>query len=249
MTAYGGFGVTLTPQFSVFALLLLELGFIFAIVGVRGGGERGLEWHLAARGRNRQRAFDDFIVAAEWLCSTGAASPSELAMVGGSNSGLLVAAVMCQRPLLFRAVLCIAPLLDMIRYHLFDHAMVWAQEYGTADDKDDFAALIAYSPYHQVRTHTLYPSILFISGDADTRCNPAHARKMTALLQEIAGSNRPVLLDCMAERGHSPVMPLSVRVDSLARRISFLCDQLGVPIRGDVNDSSVSSRFLVAPTS
>ena len=134
MTAYGGFGITMTPQFSAFLSILLELGFLFALPQIRGGGERGKQWHEAARRRNRQTAFDDFIAAAEWLSTQGFTSPQKLAIFGGSNSGTLVGAAMTQRPDLFRAVLCIAPLLDMVRYHLFDRARGWAEEYGTADD-------------------------------------------------------------------------------------------------------------------
>lgn len=229
MTAYGGFGVTLTPQYSPFVSVMLELGFLFAIPRIRGGGEHGKAWHEAARRRNRKVAFDDFISAAEWLCATGYTSPEQMAIFGGSNSGTLVGAAITQRPDLFRAALCIAPLLDMVRYHLFDRARMWTGEYGTADAPDDFAALLDYSPYHCIREEEDYPAVLFVCGDKDTRCNPAHARKMTARLQDRPSQRRPILLDHSVERGHSPTMPLKVRIDALTHRIAFLCHELGIP--------------------
>ncbi len=235
MTAYGGFGLTLTPQFSVFVSIMLELGFVFALPEIRGGGERGKSWHEAARGHNRQVAFDDFIAAADWLCENGFTSPDKLAVFGGSNSGILVGAAITQRPRLFRAALCIAPLLDMIRYHLFDRANGWAGEYGTADDPRDFQALVAYSPYHHVNEHTNYPAVLFVTGDQDTRCNPAHARKMAARLADRPVQSRAILLDHSVERGHAPTMPLAVRVDGLTHRIAFICRELGIPIPKEIH--------------
>jgi prolyl oligopeptidase len=228
MTAYGGFGITLTPQFSIFVSVMLELGFLFALPEIRGGEERGRVWHLAARGRSRQAAIDDFIAGAEWLSAEGITRPEKFAIFGGSNSGLLVEAAVTQRPDLFRAVVCIAPLLDMVRYHLFDRARVWAEEYGTADDPDDFRALHAYSPYHNVCEDKNYPAVLFVSGDKDSRCNPAHARKMTARLQDRPGQTSTILLDHSSQRGHAPTMPLAVRIDALTNRIAFLCHELGV---------------------
>jgi prolyl oligopeptidase len=229
MTAYGGFGLTTTPQFSAFVTVLLGLGFLFSVPEIRGGGERGRSWHEAARGRKRQVAFDDFIAAADWLCRESFTTPRQLAIFGGSNSGILVGAAITQRPDLFRAAVCVAPLLDMVRYHHFDRAHVWANEYGTAEDPDDFRALLGYSPYHRVQDETNYPAVLFVCGDRDTRCNPAHSLKMTARLQEREAQQYPILLDHSEERGHAPTMPLSVRVESLTRRIAFLCRELRVP--------------------
>ena len=173
-------------------------------------------------------AFDDFIAAAEWICNTGLTTPRQLGIFGGSNSGILVGAAITQRPDLFGAALCIAPLLDMVRYHLFDRARVWAAEYGTADDPDDFHALLAYSPYHNIRNYTDYPAIMLVCGDKDTRCNPAHSRKMAARLENRPAQSHPVLIDHSTERGHAPTMPLSVRVDALTHRIAFLCHELGL---------------------
>ena len=161
MTSYGGYGVSMTPQFSVFVSFLIERGCLFALPNIRGGSEFGSAWHDAAKRRHRQVAFDDFLAAAEWLIETGRTEPRKLAIFGGSNSGLLVGAAMTQRPELFRAVVCMVPLLDMLRYHLFDNAQVWQEEFGTADDSEDFKALLGYSPYHKVpRGHS-------ISGDHD----------------------------------------------------------------------------------
>ena len=220
----------MTPQFSVLVAFLIERGCLFALPNIRGGSEFGAEWHTAAKRRNRQTAYNDFLCAAESLMQSGRATPERLAIFGGSNSGLLVGAAMTQRPDLFRVVVCMVPMLDMLRYHLFDNAHVWREEFGTAEDPDDFAVLAGYSPYHQVRPGTAYPATLIISGDADRNCNPLHARKMTARLQSSNTSKNPILLDYSPFRGHSPVLPLSVRIEALTDRLVFLCDQLQLPV-------------------
>lgn len=230
MTSYGGYGVSMTPQFSAFVAFLIERGCLFALPNIRGGSEFGIEWHNAAKCRNRQVAFDDFLSAAEWLIDTGRTGPRKLAIFGGSNSGLLVGAAMTQRPDLFRAVVCMVPMLDMLRYHLFDNAHVWKEEFGTADDREGFAALFSYSPYHRVRDGAVYPATMIVSGDSDQNCNPLHARKMTARLQAASVSDRPILLDYSRHRGHSPVLPLSERIDALTDRMAFLCDQLQLAV-------------------
>jgi prolyl oligopeptidase len=228
MSAYGGFGVSATPQFSILVTILLELGAVFALPHIRGGGEFGRAWHEAARTKNRQTSFDDLLMAAEWLCHEGVTSPRQLAIFGGSNSGLLAGAAMTQRPDLFRAVLCIAPLLDMLRYECFDQAARWSHEYGSIDGPEEFGALYAYSPYHRIEDHTGYPAVMFVSGDKDERCDPAHVRKMAARLQDRDSQISPVIVDYSEERGHSPVLPLSTRVGALTRRIAFLCKELGL---------------------
>jgi prolyl oligopeptidase len=230
MTAYGGYGTSVTPQFSVFVAFLTEHGCVFALPNIRGGAEFGVEWHNAAKRRNRQTAYDDFLCAAEWLIKSGRTTQDKLAIFGGSNSGLLVGAALTQRPDLFRAVVCMVPMLDMLRYHLFDNAHVWRDEFGTADDPNDFAALVNYSPYHRVRQGVAYPATMFISGDADRNCNPLHARKMTARLQSANVSGHPIILDYSRFRGHSPVLPLSERVEGLTDRLAFLCDQLQLSV-------------------
>ena len=230
LTSYGGYGVSMTPQFSVFVAFLVERGCLFALPNIRGGSEFGAAWHIAAKRHNRQTAYDDFLCAAEWLIASGRSAPGKLAIFGGSNSGLLVAAAMTQRPDLFRAVVCMVPMLDMLRYHLFDNAHVWREEFGTAEDPDDFAVLASYSPYHRVQDGTAYPATMIVSGDADRNCNPLHARKMAARLQAANASGHPVLLDYSPFRGHSPVLPLSERIEALTDRMAFLCDQLGLPV-------------------
>lgn len=230
LTGYGGFGVSMTPRFSALVAVMLDLGCIFALPNIRGGSEFGKEWHQAARRRNRQVAIDDFIIAAEWLCANGMTQPERLAIFGGSNSGLLVAAAMTQRPDLFRAVLCLAPILDMLRYEQFGNARKWREEYGSVSDEQDFHALYAYSPYHHIREEIDYPATLFVSGDKDAQCDPAHVRKMAARLQGRVAQSRPILVDYCAERGHTPVLPLSVRIDALALRVAFFCHELGVSI-------------------
>jgi len=230
MTSYGGHGVSMTPQFSVFVAFLVERGCLFALPNIRGGSEFGVAWHEAAKRHNRQTAYDDFLSAAEWLIETERTTPESLAIFGGSNSGLLVGAAMTQRPQLFRAVVCMVPMLDMLRYHLFDNAHVWREEFGTAEDPDDFAVLVNYSPYHRVQDGIAYPATMIVSGDADRNCNPLHARKMAARLQAANASEHPILLDYSPFRGHSPVLPLSERIEALTDRMAFLCDQLGVPV-------------------
>jgi prolyl oligopeptidase len=230
MTSYGGFGVSMTPQFSVVLALMIELGLIFVIPHIRGGGEGGASWHRAAVGLSRQVAFDDFISAAEWLCREGITTPDRLAIFGGSNSGLLVAAVTTQRPELFRVVLCIGGLLDMVRYERFDRAAKWRDEFGSIQSETEFHALHAYSPYHRVDDSIDYPSMLFVSGDKDDRCNPAHSRKMVARLQLRSAQQNPILLDYATYRGHSPVLPLSIRIEALTFRLAFLCKELCIDI-------------------
>jgi prolyl oligopeptidase len=230
MTGYGGFGISMTPRFGVLVNFFMERGCIFALPQLRGGCELGEAWHLAGQRHSRQNAYDDFNSAAEWLIDQGYTSPRKLAIFGGSNAGLLVGVAMTQRPTLFRAVLCIAPILDMLRYHLFDVAAAWEDEFGIAENSDDFAVLYSYSPYHNLRAGVAYPATLIVSGDSDGQCNPLHARKMTARLQEVNSSDTPILLDYKELRGHSPVLPLRERIEALTDRVAFLCDQLGIPV-------------------
>ncbi len=228
MTSYGGYGIPTTPQFSIFVSFLMERGCLFALPNIRGGSELGVEWHNAGKRRHRQVVIDDFLAAAAWLIAGGRTTAQKLAIFGGSNSGLLVGAALTQRPDLFRAVVCMVPMLDMLRYHLFDNAYLWREEFGAADDPDDFPALAAYSPYHRVQDGIVYPATMIVSGDSDQNCNPLHARKMTARLQAANVSELPVILDYSRFRGHSPVLPLSERIEALTDRMAFLCDQLGL---------------------
>jgi prolyl oligopeptidase len=230
-TAYGGFGVNVTPAYSTFVTFLLQQGFRFAFANVRGGSELGTTWYLKGRRKNKPNTISDFIAGAEWLVASGFTTPKHLAIFGGSNAGLVVAAAMTKRPDLFRAVICLSSILDMLRYHKFDLAYRWIEEYGSSDDPGDFPILLSYSPYHSIQRDAIYPAALFVSGEADDRCNPLHIRKMSArLLEESAGCS-PVLVDISHVRGHSPTMSLTTRIDSLSDRLAFICDELHIEIQ------------------
>jgi prolyl oligopeptidase len=228
MTAYGGFNVSLAPSFSPEAAVWVENGGVFALPNLRGGGEFGENWHQAGMLQNKQRVFDDFLAAAEWLIANRYTNPSKLAITGQSNGGLLVGAALTQRPDLFHAVVCRYPLLDMLRYERFLVARYWVPEYGSADNPEQFKYLYAYSPYQNVKPGTKYPAVLFVTGDGDTRVAPLHARKMAALLQSATGSDRPILLSYDTKSGHSGGRPLSKQIDEFTDEISFLSWQLGV---------------------
>jgi prolyl oligopeptidase len=231
LTGYGGFGSCVTPRFTAFATFLMEQGFLFAVPALRGGSELGEQWHRAGKRENRQNSFNDFVAAAEWLVREQRSISGRIAIGGGSNAGLLVGAAITQRPDLFRGAICLGPLLDMARYHLFDFAAGWADEYGSPEDQEDFQSLLAYSPYHHVLGGGAYPAVLLISGDADTRCNPMHARKMAARLQAATSSSRPVLLDYKPAWGHTPVQPFSTKIEDLTDRLAFVCHEVGVPVQ------------------
>jgi prolyl oligopeptidase len=231
LTGYGGFGSCVTPRFTAFATFLMEQGFLLAVPALRGGSELGEQWHRAGKARNRQNSFNDFAAAAEWLIREQRSPSDRIAIGGGSNAGLLVGAAITQRPDLFRAAICLGPLLDMTRYHLFDFAAGWSDEYGSPEDQGHFQSLLAYSPYHRVLDRVGYPAVLLISGDADTRCNPMHARKMTARLQAATSSTHPILLDYKPAWGHTPVQPFSTKIESLTDRLAFVCHELGVHVQ------------------
>jgi len=226
LTGYGGFNISLTPNFSVQTAAWVEKGGVCAVPNLRGGGEFGEKWHKAGMLGNKQNVFDDFIAAAEYLINNKYTSPRKLAITGGSNGGLLVGAAMTQRPELFGAVVCTYPLLDMIRYHKFLVARYWVPEYGSSDDAQQFKYLYAYSPYHQVKKVAKYSAVLFITGDADTRVAPLHARKMAALMQASTGSRKPVILRYHIKAGHSGGQPVSQQIEDLTDTLSFLFSQL-----------------------
>jgi len=232
LTGYGGFNLSETPAFSARAALWVENGGVYALPNLRGGGEFGEEWHKAGMLEKKQNVFDDFIGAAQWLISNGYASPSRLAISGGSNGGLLVGAALTQRPDLFAAVVCSYPLLDMVRYQKFLVAGYWVPEYGSGDNPEQFPFLYAYSPYHHVNSGTKYPAVLFITGDSDTRVAPLHARKMAALLQASTGSDRPVLLHYDTKAGHSGgATPVTKRIEDLSDELSFLFAETGANLQ------------------
>jgi prolyl oligopeptidase len=230
LTAYGGFNVSLTPQFNPIAALWVEMGGVFAQPNLRGGGEFGEAWHRAGMFEKKQNVFDDFIAAAEWLIQNGYTKPGRLAIRGGSNGGLLMGAMMTQRPDLFGAILCGAPLLDMVRFHKMLVGGWWAAEYGSADDTQQFAYLYKYSPYHNVKKGTRYPAIMFFTGDSDTRVDPSHARKMAALMQAANASDNPILLRYDTKGGHTGSGSVNKVVEEQVDQIAFLAARIGMKL-------------------
>ncbi|MEW6153764.1 MAG: prolyl oligopeptidase family serine peptidase [Actinomycetota bacterium] len=223
LSGYGGFAISSTPAFSPGALAWCEAGGAFALAGIRGGAEYGEDWHRAGMRARKQQVFDDFGAAADWLVAEGRTSPERLAVRGGSNGGLLVGAMVTQRPGLCRAAVCSVPLLDMLRYHRFLIGALWVPEYGDPDDPDDFAVLHAYSPYHRVVDGLDYPALLVTTAESDSRVDPLHARKFTARMQQ-AGAD--VLLRVEARAGHGQGKPRWKQADELADTWAFLADQL-----------------------
>jgi prolyl oligopeptidase len=201
---YGGFDVSLTPAYSPNALAWVSAGGVYAVANLRGGSEEGEDWHRAGMLEHKQNVFDDFRVAAETLIRDGWTTPEQLAISGGSNGGLLVGAALVQRPSLYAAVVCSAPLLDMVRYERFGLGQTWNVEYGTASDPEQLGWLLSYSPYHHVVDGTAYPAVLFTVFTNDTRVDPVHAYKMCAALQHATSSGRPVLLRAEDKVGHGP---------------------------------------------
>jgi prolyl oligopeptidase len=230
LTGYGGFNISMTPAFSRSLLLWLEHGGLVAIPNIRGGGEYGEAWHQGGMLGRKQNSFDDFIAAAEWLVRERYTRPERLAVAGGSNGGLLMGAVLTQRPELFRAVVIQVPLLDMLRYHRFQIARLWIPEYGSPDDAEAYGWLRAYSPYHHVQAGTAYPAVLLATAESDTRVDPMHARKMAARLQAATTSGRPVLLRLEARAGHGAGKPLAKVLDELTDTWSFVFSELGVEV-------------------
>ncbi len=232
LTAYGGFNISLSPTFSRSAYLWMEHGGVYAVANLRGGSEFGEDWHRAGMLEKKQNVFDDFIAASEYLIAQKYTDKDHLAIFGGSNGGLLMGAMITQRPELFRAVVCAVPLLDMLRYQNFQIAKLWIPEYGSADDPKQFNWLYAYSPYHHVKPGQEYPSILFMTADTDTRVDPMHAKKMTALMQAEAkngaSKERPILLRIDTKAGHGQGKPVAKQVEESTDMYSFLFWQLGV---------------------
>ena len=230
LTGYGGFNASMTPYFAAPAVLWAERDGVYALPNIRGGGEFGEEWHRAGMLDKKQNVFDDFIAAAEWLIANRYTNPARLAIEGASNGGLLVGAALTQRPDLFRAVLCLYPDLDMVRYYRYkeNNNPPALLEYGNGADAAQFKFLYAYSPYERVKPGTNYPAVLLTTGEGDTRVPPQQACKMAAKLQWATGSGRPVLLRYDTKSGHAGGRPFSQVVEDVATEQAFLFWQLGV---------------------
>ncbi|MDR1483314.1 MAG: prolyl oligopeptidase family serine peptidase [Planctomycetaceae bacterium] len=225
---YGGFNISLTPSFSALRLPFLERGGIYAVAILRGGGEYGEEWHKDGTKLRKQNVFDDFIAAAEFLIKERYTSPSKLAIQGGSNGGLLVAAVALQRPDLFKAAVPRVGVLDMLRYHKFTIGWAWATDYGTSEDnKEMFDYLIKYSPLHNIKSNTNYPAMLIMTSDHDDRVVPAHSFKFAATLQQKTNSKNPIYIRIETKAGHGAGKPVSKQIEEETDVWSFILDQLG----------------------
>jgi prolyl oligopeptidase len=229
---YGGFNISLQPRFSVGYAVWMEKGGVVAIPNLRGGGEYGEVWHLAGKKLIKQNVFDDFIAAAEWLIAEKYTSSDKLAIMGGSNGGLLVGAVMTQRPELFGACLPAVGVMDMLRYHQFTAGHFWRDEYGSVEDPDEFQALLAYSPYHNLRPGTHYPPTMVMTADTDDRVVPLHSFKFGARLQHSQAGPAPTLLRVETRAGHGSGTPITKLIDTAADRWAFLWKSLGVEESG-----------------
>lgn len=229
---YGGFGISLTPSFSVGLVAWLEMGGVYAQPSLRGGGEYGEEWHQAGTKLNKQKVFDDFIAAAEWLIAHGYTNPAKLAISGGSNGGLLVGACLVQRPELFAAALPAVGVFDMLRFHKFTIGWAWISEYGSPENREEFKALYAYSPLHNLKPGTAYPATLITTADHDDRVVPAHSFKFAAALQAAQGGSQPILIRIDTKAGHGAGKPTSKLIEEAADRWAFLVQVLGIPWDG-----------------
>jgi prolyl oligopeptidase len=226
--AYGGFGISITPTFSASNLTWLEMGGVYAVANLRGGGEYGEAWHEAGMKKNKQNVFDDFIGAAEWLIANKYTSTPKLSIGGGSNGGLLVGAVLTQRPDLFGAALPAVGVMDMLRFQKFTIGWAWTSDYGSADDPEMFAYLRGYSPYHNLKPGTKYPATMVTTSDHDDRVVPAHSYKFAAELQADQAGPAPVLIRIETKSGHGAGRPIAKIIEESADRWAFLWRELGM---------------------
>jgi prolyl oligopeptidase len=224
---YGGFNVALTPAYTAQALAWVAAGGVWVVANLRGGSEHGEEWHRAGMRERKQNVFDDFTAAGEHLIAQGWTTPAQLAVMGGSNGGLLVGAMTTQRPDLVAAVVCSAPLLDMVRYELFGLGRTWNDEYGTAADPVELGWLLGYSPYHRVVEGTAYPAVLFTTFESDSRVDPLHARKLAAALQHATAAAAPIVLRRELSVGHG-ARAVSRTIGLAADQLAFLAAYTGL---------------------
>jgi prolyl oligopeptidase len=230
---YGGFNISLTPGFSISRLAWMEMGGVFAMPNLRGGGEYGKDWHKAGTKLQKQNVFDDFIAAAEWLIAQGYTRSDKLAIQGGSNGGLLVGAVMTQRPELFGACLPAVGVMDMLRFHLFSAGRFWTDDYGSSENEDEFHALYAYSPYHKLKPGVAYPPTLITTADTDDRVVPGHSFKFAAALQHAHEGEAPVLIRIETRAGHGAGKPTDKIIEESVDLWAFLLENLGMELPPD----------------
>ena len=228
---YGGFNISLTPSFSVANLVWMEMGGVYAMPNLRGGGEYGEEWHQAGTKARKQNVFDDFVAAAEWLIANGYTTRARLAISGGSNGGLLVGACMTQRPDLFGACLPAVGVMDMLRFHKFTIGWAWTSDYGSPDNAEDFKALLAYSPLQNLRPGTRYPATLITTADHDDRVVPAHSFKFAARLQACQRGANPVLIRIETRAGHGAGKPTTKLIEEAADKLGFLVKTLRMSVK------------------
>lgn len=225
---YGGFNIPMQPAFSTSRLLWMEMGGVFAMPNIRGGGEYGEEWHQAGTKDHKQNVFDDFIAAAEWLIDNKYTRPDKLAIQGGSNGGLLVGACLTQRPDLYGACLPAVGVMDMLRFQKFTAGRYWVDDYGSSDNADEFPALYAYSPYHNIKDGVCYPPTMVTTADTDDRVVPGHSFKFAARLQAAQGCDNPILIRIETRAGHGAGKPTDKIIEELADQWAFLVKNLGV---------------------
>lgn len=228
---YGGFNISLTPSFSPVIMTWLEKGGVYAVPNIRGGGEYGREWHLAGTKTNKQNVFDDFIAAAEYLIKSGYTNPKQLGIQGGSNGGLLVGACMTQRPELFGACIPAVGVMDMLKFGTFTVGRFWSADYGSVENPEEFAALYAYSPYHNLKSGVCYPPTMITTGDHDDRVYPAHSFKFAAAAQETQGCANPMLIRIDVRAGHGAGKPTQMRIEEATDTLTFLAHHLGMEIK------------------
>ncbi len=229
--AYGGFNVPITPGFAPSNLAWMELGGVYAVACIRGGGEYGQDWHKAGTKLQKQNVFDDFIAAAEYLISNNYTNPSKLAIRGGSNGGLLVGAVITQRPELFGAALPAVGVMDMLKFHTWSAGRYWTDDYGSSADPEEFKALLAYSPYHNIKKGTKYPATMITTADTDDRVVPGHSFKFAAAIQAAQSGDAPVLIRIEEKAGHGAGKPTSKSIEEISDLWSFLVKNLDMDIR------------------
>jgi prolyl oligopeptidase len=225
---YGGFNIPLTPGFSITRLAWMQMGGVFAMANLRGGGEYGEEWHQGGTKLKKQNVFDDFIAAAEWLIANKYTSSKRLAIQGGSNGGLLVGACLTQRPDLYGAALPAVGVMDMLRFHKFTAGRYWVDDYGSSDDAEQFKALFAYSPYHNIKPNVSYPPTLITTADTDDRVVPGHSFKFAAALQNAQAGEAPILIRIETRAGHGAGKPTSKIIEEAADQLAFLVKVFGM---------------------